>query len=198
MLFHARDDLQKQLKEVDASKISSEEEIFELSALVEFIQQHFSREFYELSELPPRHITFDLLWTSFSPHAMLLGSDDLGQDRVLRVRSSEYKKMDGSMVFVVETEFVDSDGLNIGFVRSRYTTFIIQQFQGTTALADLPAAPLHLHPSYETIKVDLIARGERILNLHGRRLQEYKGVALGPRDKEGKRIKFNVSPSPIS
>ncbi|KFY42027.1 hypothetical protein V495_04682 [Pseudogymnoascus sp. VKM F-4514 (FW-929)] len=173
ILFHARDDLREQLKEAAASKISSEEEIFELSALLEFIQQHFSREFYELSELPAGQITFDLLWTLCSPHAMLLGSDDLGQDRVLR------------------TEFVDSDGLNIGFIRSEYATIRIQQFQGTTALADLPAAPLHLHHSYETIKVDLISRGERILNLHGRRLQEYKGIALGPRDEEGNRIKFN-------
>lgn len=57
----------------------------------------------------------------------------------------------------------------------------------------LPASPLHLYPSYETLKADVVAHSERILNLHGRHLQEYQGAALGPRDKDGNRIKFNVS-----
>lgn len=194
MLFHAQDGLQKKLKEAVASKSPSDDQIFELSAILEFIPQHFSREIFDLSELPAGQITFDLLWTLCPPHALLLSSDDLGQDRVLRVRSSSYaKQMDGSISFIVKTEFADSDGQHIGFVRSGYADIRIQEFRGTTSLTDLPASPLHLHPSYEALKADLIARGERILNLHGRHLQEYKGAALGPRDKDGNRIKFNVS-----
>jgi hypothetical protein len=162
--------------------------------MLEFIAHHFSTEFCELNELPAGQISFNLLWTLYPPHALLLGTDDLGQDRVLRVTSSSYsKEEDGSMIFVVNTEYADYNGKHIGFVRSHHSDIRIQEFRGITSLRDLAAAPLALHPSYKTIRAELIARGEMILNLHGRHLQEYKGAALGPRDGVGKRIKFNVS-----
>jgi hypothetical protein len=160
--------------------------VFELEAAIQFVKEHFESTIAKLDELPDDHRDFETLWTLFPPHCLVYSTDILGQEKVYRMRSSKYDRSeDGSVFFVLNMDYIDADGVHVGYVRSQ--SYQIPEYSGSTSLYDLPYYPLFHHTKFLVLWERMIARSNKILNLKGRHLQEYKGHAL---DEEGE--KFNV------
>lgn len=161
--------------------------------MVEFVEEHFGSVLARLKELPENHIEFNSLWTLFPRHCIVYCSDQLGQGRVCRVRGSSYEKtQDGAPVYVLSVDYLDSNGKHLGYTLSRALT-PVDYFSGSKLIFDLPFYPLSLEPGYPNLRVKLISRGNKVLRLKGRNLQEYTGHALAENKSENKFFKFNVS-----
>ena len=187
LLFHARLDLELKLEKAKASNTSSELQVFELEAGLEFIGEHYDGVIHELKQLPKNEITFEYLWTLFRPNTLVFGTDQLRQGRIYRVRGSSYKEEpDGSVNFILLIDYLDSDGELTGFVRG--IACKIASFEGSTLITNLALYPFALHPQFEAVRKEFVVRGEKLMRLGGRHLQEYSGHAI---TEEGK--KFNVS-----
>ena len=181
LLYHARPGLYDRLEVEQAKEIKDEDVIFELSSLLEFTNEHCHHVISDLRELPPSHITFDHLWTLFSPSTVLHTTDMLQQVKLVRAESSRYvTRPNGSIVFCIFFDYLDSDGRQLGYVRSNHIQ--IESFQPSIPVQELAAYPLRQHPECETLRKTLILRGESILPLHGRHFKEYKGSALRERE----------------
>jgi hypothetical protein len=190
LLFHARLDLALKLEKAKASNTSSELQVFELEAGLEFIGEHYGGVIRELKQLPKNEITFGYLWTLFRPNTLVFGTDQLRQGRIYRVRGSSYKEeQDGSVNFILLIDYLDSDGELTGFVRS--IACKIASFEGSMLITNLALYPFALHRQFEAVRKEFIVRGEKLMRLRGRHLQEYSGHAI---TEEGK--KFNVSSLP--
>lgn len=190
LLFYARERLHQRLREVreqDAKGHQVDNLEFELSAGILFIEQQWANVLTDLEKLPADHINFEHLWILFPPESLVYATDTLGEDRVFRVRDSDYQKQrDGSYNFTIVAQYLDSNGRRLGYVGP--LPLNVQEFSGSTRISELKVFPLSRHPEYPGIRDTLIRRGEKSLLLKGRRLQEYEGHAV---DDEGK--KFNVS-----
>jgi hypothetical protein len=185
LLFYARFDLALKLEQAKSSNPSNELQVFELEAGLEFIGEHYGGHIHELKQLPKNEITFEYLWTLFRPNALVYGTDQLKQGRIYRVRGSNYnEEQDGSVKFVLLIDHLDSDGELTGFVSS--TASKIASFEGSMLVTNLALFPFALHPQRETVRKELATRGEKLMRLRGRHLQEYSGHAI---TEEGK--KFN-------
>ena len=190
MLFYALPNLVSKLEEEQAKDSPDTDKIFEFDATVQFIQEHFGAVRSKLDEFPDNHIDFSTLWTLFPYHAIVYSSDQLGQGRAYRVRDSSYgKNQDGSAIFTLAADYIDSNGEEVGYVRSQSLTSI-PEFSGSKLIYDLPYIPLRLHCRYAEARKQLIATGDKVLSLKGRHLQEYKGHALA--EGNDKISKFNV------
>lgn len=175
LLYHARDALAAKLQE--ATEAKDENRIFELKSLLEFTNEHFKQVISDLDDLPAGQITFDKLWTLFPPNTLAHSKDKLKQVKVIRVKSAcYYKDRDGSVEFRLSTDYLDSDGREVGYVCPQ--THNINQFRGTMPIRQFPCYPLHFHPQPEELRKELIVRGQRLLSLHGRHFQQYEGHAL--------------------
>ncbi|KAL5359866.1 hypothetical protein BJX96DRAFT_174752, partial [Aspergillus floccosus] len=101
-------------------------------------------------------ITYDLVWTLFEPDAVLF-NDAAGHDRALKFITGEYVYQP-STLFRVFSSYIDCDGQSFG---SRQEHIDISAYAGTQPIVSLPVYPLQYHPSAETIRQRLIARGAR-------------------------------------
>ncbi|KAK8128524.1 hypothetical protein PG984_009632 [Apiospora sp. TS-2023a] len=181
-------DLQRKLENPDPQMI------FELEAVLEFTRDHFSGEIKTMNSLLEKHIDYDSIWMLFPPGILVYAVDALQQPQVHRLRSIPdlVKKQDGSTMWVLQLECVDFDGVHLGIVR---TAVAIGEFGGAIPISTLQFQPLKTHPNYHDLQSTLTERGERLLMLHGRHLQEYQGHALQEGDDDDddrKLIKFNV------
>ncbi|KAH7323170.1 P-loop containing nucleoside triphosphate hydrolase protein [Stachybotrys elegans] len=118
-----------------------------------------------------RVITYELLWTIFSPLRRLYDKAWL-YDRMYILQSYAYTK-DG---FVVTAKFVDWDGEKFGY---RSTDVTIPPFSGTRSIEQLSIYPIDLSQSQGEIRQKLLNRGTKFRDLctvdHH---QLYKGAAL--------------------
>lgn len=187
MLYHALPIFFNILKEERAKESPNETKIFKLEATVQFTQEHFGPVITTLNKLVQDHVTFETIWTLFPYHVLVYSKDALNQGLVYRVRSSEYgENKDGSAYYGLTIDYLDSNGVRVGYVFSQRKK--IPEFSGPMLIYDLPYYPLLRHPNIQDEWKLLVARGEKILSLKGRHLQEYKGHAL-----DEKLEKFNVS-----
>lgn len=161
-----------------------EVKVFELESMLQFVNEHFGSAIAKLKELGTNLMDFDHLWTLFPPRLIIHGVDELGQERAYRVRSCEYKKrQDCTKIFLLRADYIDSDGLSIGYVEPQLLPEI-HQFAGLKSLSDLPYLPLDRHQDPARVRAELLERGEATLQLQTKRLQEYKGHALAEENDE--------------
>lgn len=157
---------------------------------MQFIKEHFSSLISDLQSLPTDHITFEHLWALFPYNCLVYGRDGLGQDQVYRAKSHAYmKNQDGSVVFGLKYDYVDSNGRRTGFVDAGQR--IIKQFEGSSYITSLSFFPFERHPRCEDLRKGLIIRGEKALRLRGRHLQEYNGHAVGENNSNQERMLFS-------
>lgn len=160
--------------------------ILELEAALTFTKDHFKDDLAEIDKLPTRQIKFDYLWSLFPPGVLIYAVDDLGEGRVYRaLRSGKRKDRDGLAYYGIDTNHIDYDGENYGWVESELK---ISFFSGLAVIWHLSACPLARHPYYDSVKHRIIERSEKALKLRCSQIQEYQGFAI---DDWGK--KFNVS-----
>ncbi|KAI1105317.1 P-loop containing nucleoside triphosphate hydrolase protein [Jackrogersella minutella] len=184
LLYYALPDIEQRLEAERNSESPNKDVIFELESATQFIKEYYGDTMTKLQELPEHRIEFDILWTMFPQRTLVHGFDELGQDQIFRVKQYRYSEdQNRNVFFQVDIEYLDSDGDKIGYVDAPSKT--IPQFQGSKSIHDIPVVPLQLRPGHIKLRERLIARGERLLKLQGRHLQEYKGHAI---DEGGKRF----------
>lgn len=194
LLYHARSALLDRLQE--ANDKNDQDLIFELTSLLEFTDEHFDRVISDLRGLPPDCITFDHLWALFPPNTVAYTTDQLKQAKLLRVKKCCYEKQrDESVEFCLSVDYMDFDGHRLGYVWPQKIK--IKPFQGSTPIQQLQVYPFRLHPEHESLYQSLALRGKKILSLHGRHFQEYKGHALQEKPRQfyeddGAIVAFNV------
>lgn len=161
-----------------------EVKVFELESMLEFVNDHFGSAIAKIKELGKNLVDFDHLWTLFPPRLLIRGVDELGQPRAYRVRSCDYKKQpDCTKNFRLRADYIDSDGVSVGYVEPRLLPEI-KQFAGLKTLSDLPYSPLDRHQDTARVRSELLERGEMTLRLQAKRLWEYKGHALAEENDE--------------
>ncbi|KAH8169875.1 ATPase family associated with various cellular activities (AAA) domain-containing protein [Sarocladium implicatum] len=176
-LYHARDNIMLSLVKEQSSRDPDSDLIFELEAILEFIVEFFDSAITSLKRLPADCIDFINTWTLFRPGCLIYSIGELGQERVyqLQSRAERNEGPDGSRWWSFDLRFVEFDGTYHGY---RSTRGHIPAFKGITAITALPFVPLAFHPDREAIERRLLQRAPSILRLHGRRIQEYSGIAI--------------------
>ncbi|KAF6814020.1 AAA family ATPase [Colletotrichum sojae] len=120
LLFHAILGLKKELDSQMELEKPNTKLTFELEAVLEFTLDHFSSEMRTLNSLPLGHIDYVNVWTLFPPGALVYSVGPLNQERVHRLRSIPKlsKNQDGSTSWVLSLDYLDFDGIHLGFVRT--------------------------------------------------------------------------------
>ncbi|OBT62584.1 hypothetical protein VE03_07373 [Pseudogymnoascus sp. 23342-1-I1] len=116
-------------------------------------------------------ISFDYLWTIFSPGMEVYTKID-GHDRIILLMDSRYGANMSGEYFSLEFRYIDCDGSKFGYVES---SLEINSFDGMKNLVDLDAFPSHLHPNVEDLVTRLRARGDKLEQLNGFRHMSYSG-----------------------
>ncbi|KFY51030.1 hypothetical protein V496_08991 [Pseudogymnoascus sp. VKM F-4515 (FW-2607)] len=116
-------------------------------------------------------ISFDYLWTIFSPGMEVYTKID-GHDRIVLLRDSRYGANMSGEYFSLEFRYIDCDGLRFGYVE---TSLEINSFDGVKKLVDLDAFPSHIHPDVEGLVRQLYARGNKLTQLNGFHHMSYSG-----------------------
>ncbi|KFY72295.1 hypothetical protein V499_07548 [Pseudogymnoascus sp. VKM F-103] len=116
-------------------------------------------------------ISFDYLWTIFSPGMEVYTKID-GHDRIVLLRDSRYGANMSGEYFSLECRYIDCNGSRFGYVE---TSLEINSFDGVKKLVDLDAFPSHLHPDVEGLVSRLHARGDNLEQLNGFHHMSYSG-----------------------
>ncbi|OBT42291.1 hypothetical protein VE00_06372 [Pseudogymnoascus sp. WSF 3629] len=116
-------------------------------------------------------ISFDYLWTIFSPEMEVYTKID-GHDRIVLLRDSRYGANMSGEYFSLECRYIDCDGSRFGYVE---TSLEINSFDGVKKLVGLDAFPSHLHPDVEGLVGRLHARGNNLEQLNGFHHMSYSG-----------------------
>ncbi|OBT87648.1 hypothetical protein VE02_02685 [Pseudogymnoascus sp. 03VT05] len=116
-------------------------------------------------------ISFDYLWTIFSPGMEVYTKID-GHDRIVLLRDSRYGANMSGEYFSLECWYIDCDGSRFGYVE---TSLEINSFDGVKKLVDLDAFPSHLHLDVEGLVGRLHERGDKLEQLNGFHHMSYSG-----------------------
>lgn len=204
ILYWAAPRLSQRIQELSLAGLQSPEdqkEQFAIEAALQLVQDECSPKIASLAETLPRNkIRWETLWMILPPNVYVYTKDEFGQDRVFLLRRHrQRRKEDNSVVLEMETEHVDSDGSKLGVVQN---VIELPQFEGVSAIADLPVYPLEYHPRVNEVTKELLDRGKKQLKYHrpgpGQRhtVTEHKRYGFKPGLKNLE--KFNVSIITIS
>jgi hypothetical protein len=135
-------------------------------------------------------INFGLLWALFEPGMEVYSQVD-GQHRLYRLTSVNYVTLpDGTKMFQLSCQFVDTDGVNFGF---NSTTLTICQFADVMPIVDLTVLPAHIKPEMDSIRVQLMQRGKKFESLKGCHYKAYSGDYILAKTSWGRSPKATVS-----
>jgi Domain of unknown function (DUF7025) len=116
-------------------------------------------------------ISFDSLWTIFSPGALVYWKIN-GTENIMRLTTSSQWLNMGRSQYRLLGQQVDWNGRYFGFAQvSRF----IYEYDGTRSILDLEVMPLLMHPDCDAIKQRLINRGRKFEELRGYHFKAYDG-----------------------
>jgi len=173
-MFFSRKQLQQKLLDATQAETPDKDIIFEITAGLDFINEQYKDTIADLETmLPVGEMSYDHLWTIFSPRTILYVEDSLRNPRLYILKEADYyeNNISGEKFYFIRTISVDFDGSRLGLVTGQ--TFIIDPFQGAQKIVDLPIFPLDWHSESDRVRKEVLARGHARLRLHGRHLQEY-------------------------
>lgn len=137
-----------------------------------------------------RSVTFESLWTLFSPGALVYGKPFLGQDQIFIVQDSLRawpltRRKD--FKWALQCWTYDWDGRTFKRMTLRLE---IEDFDGNKPITSLPFYPLDYHQQPETLKERLVERGVKYRKYctakQGSRMFDYKGdVVFGKKGFSG-------------
>lgn len=116
-------------------------------------------------------ISHDLLWTIFEPGDFVFSVVD-GRKRAFSFESGDINPKNGK--FEMEGKYIDFDGEDFGYVTHSMS---VPAYEGTSAIAALPAFPLVYHSDHATIRRQLTARGKLWQDHRGYHYKQYEGIA---------------------
>ncbi|KAF4909083.1 putative 26S proteasome regulatory subunit-like protein [Colletotrichum viniferum] len=118
-------------------------------------------------------VSFDYLWTLFEPDTEAYARVD-DQDRLFLVKNARYEpRSDGSVVFTLKCQFVDTDGIRFGLASK---VFEVHMFDDLLPIRELAIYPSDLHPGMKKIREQLEARGKLFESYKGFHYKGYSGM----------------------
>ncbi|KAF2099010.1 P-loop containing nucleoside triphosphate hydrolase protein [Rhizodiscina lignyota] len=126
-----------------------------------------------------RVITFEYLWTLFSPGQLLFAYVD-GHERFFKLASSDYDGKPASSdydppsprKYKITSKYIEYGGARMGY-GSRY--FQIDYFKGTRDITEFEVYPASFHPAFDQVKETLYKRGKLYQAYRGFHHKAYKG-----------------------
>ncbi|KAI8276246.1 hypothetical protein K4K56_001138 [Colletotrichum sp. SAR 10_98] len=118
-------------------------------------------------------VSFDYLWTLFEPDTEAYARVD-DQDRLFLIKNARYEpRSDGSVVFTLKCQFVDTDGIRFGLASK---VFEVHMFDDLLPIRELAIYPSNLHPGMKKIREKLEARGKLFESYKGFHYKGYSGM----------------------
>ena len=137
-------------------------------------------------------VSFRFLWALFEPGVEIYSFVD-GQHRLYRLTSCNYVKLpNGTEIFQLSCQFVDTDGVNFGF---NSTSLVVGKFADVMPIVDLTVLPTHIKPNIKSIRAQLVERGKKFEGLNGCHYKSYSGVYIQANPSWGGSPKATVSES---
>ncbi|KAF2731968.1 AAA family ATPase [Polyplosphaeria fusca] len=208
VLFWAGEELIR-LKEEEKFKAEPNRMLInDIGTALRFIEEDFGSDIRSLrSLLAGKEITYDLLWTIFSPKELLIcfGHGHMNQTQALKLLSSGYsERPNGTPYFYVEGQVITHDGEDFG----RSELYIgIDTFQGAKSLTSLPVFPMKFWPEEKQLREELIDRGKKYIELlkkpvcreypDGHAIREVKNLLKAERQLEKTNMKGRVMVDPM-
>jgi hypothetical protein len=182
--------LKKEKKKKLIKKIKQQRE--HLKLLVAYIDKDFDEKKKAIFPmLKAGNITFEYLWALFKPNTLAY-STTYGASDHPRAFKVDFAYQDKTFMrgeyYVVEGRYLDYDGKNFGLGEFEVQ---IDHFKGPRKITALSAYPLEYHKDPEGLKVKLLERGKKFVDLAGMNFKLMKGLAFQKRKKQV--LKFNVN-----
>ena len=125
-----------------------------LALLLSYMEDTFNSMNEHLKTLlAHQEITYELLWTLFSPNTLVFTNcRGSGKPQCVKFDFGEEKKLDGMSYFSLHCRYLDFDGKLFGDVP---TQLPITQFRGTQKIQNLASYPLRYHPKQNKVSEQL-------------------------------------------
>ena len=117
-------------------------------------------------------VTFDYLWALFEPDAVIYEQSD-AHDRLYRLVSSGYHKIEGKAFFDLICRYIDCVGAAFGYVT---ISLILSGFDGIKPISELSIIPVLLHSHAGEIWEKLQKRRKSFVELNGIHYKSYSGL----------------------
>ncbi|GIZ46082.1 hypothetical protein CKM354_000922100 [Cercospora kikuchii] len=160
--------------------------------LVQFIDDDYAetkKTLYPL--LAAGNITFDLLWALFTPNDIAITSCYGAWEHPRCFKADwamKYATIAKGEWYCIEGKYMEYDGKSFGFGDFEVD---IESFKGPRKITSLAAYPLKYHRDPEGIRKQIIARGEKFVNMEGMQYRSHKGLAFMKKKKAI--LKINIS-----
>ncbi|KAL5118350.1 hypothetical protein ACEQ8H_003699 [Pleosporales sp. CAS-2024a] len=201
LLFHAREGLSHRVKTEESKPVPNKTLVDELGVALQYISEDYASTQASLASLSDHdEITFDLLWALFPPNTTVYTKQNLLREhQICKLQKGEYGQLpSGARYYSLHVKYISHDGDKFGWAQK---SFQIGQFDGAKKVANLSCVPFERLPTRDAIRIELVKRGKRYMELlHAPRgtYQEYIGAAVTEnRDvvvqDEYKKVVFHVS-----
>ncbi|EMC96833.1 hypothetical protein BAUCODRAFT_122792 [Baudoinia panamericana UAMH 10762] len=160
--------------------------------LVSYIDEDYAdikKRLYPLLEAG--NITFDLMWALFKPNEIALTSCYGAWDeaRCFKVEyANKFCTMQRGEWYCIEGKYLEYDGKAFGYGDFEVD---VDAFKGPRKITSLATYPLKYHKEPEAIRKQLVARGERFVNMEGMQYRFHKGLAFMKKKRQVARININ-------
>jgi hypothetical protein len=201
LLFHAREGLANRVKTEEAKSTPNKALVEELGVALQYISEDYASTQASLASLSEHNeITFDLLWALFPPNTTVYTKSNLLREhQICRLQKGEYgQTATGAKFYSLDLNYVSHDGEKLGWTQN---TLKVGQFDGARKVHNLSVVPLELLPCKDSIRAQLMKRGQRYMELVSAprgTYQEYVGAAVTENREvivcdQYKKVVFHVS-----
>ncbi|KUJ10193.1 P-loop containing nucleoside triphosphate hydrolase protein [Mollisia scopiformis] len=177
LLFHAGEQLYSRLKKLEASPNPNEALINDISAVLDFIQEHFGGNIDSLKSLSEHgEITYNLIWALFPPKTLGYTAANIQhQPQVFIFKEGTDIETSTEKYYYVTGQVINHDGMDFGRGEMHIK---IPYFEGTKKVRSLAAYPFSQHARRDELRKELIERGRKFARLVTSVCQEYAGMGV--------------------
>lgn len=202
LLFLYLEDFRKYYKKTLKKRIASEKKKRNLKKLLQkksltktlckYIDEDYAatkKELYPL--LNSGNITFELLWALFTPNDIAITScyGVWDEPRCFKVDyAQKYATMTRGEWYCIEGKYMEYDGRVWGYGDFEVD---IEAFKGPRKIQSLASYPLKYHSNPETVKNQIIARGQQFVSMDSQEYKFHKGLAFMKKKKQVLKININ-------
>lgn len=154
--------------------------INELEEITKFAEDEFADETANVEHLlQAGEITWELLWTIFSPNRLLYRFHSMiEEDQILQLRTvKKITPRDDIPFWDLSCRIVADDGTKFGLANEPFNMFI-DEFSGARKIKDLRIYPLDFHPKATEILEHAKQRGRRCTELSEHDIMETSGSCM--------------------
>ncbi len=202
ILFHYLEELRTHYKKTLKAKVKAEKKrrvakkLEQSRQLLKTLVHYLDEDYAEIKKtlyplLKAGNITFDLLWALYHPNEVAVTSC-YGSWEEPRCFQVEYTNKCASMTrgewYCIEGRYLEYDGKSFGYGDFEVD---IEAFKGPRKISSLATYPLKYHADPGAIKKQIVARGERFVDMEGMHYKFHKGMAFHKKKKQVLKININ-------